>query len=202
MSRLFKFEIKRMKYKKIHIILPLIIISIGLVGIITGNAFNENLTSKVKMLNIFQAYTQFSFIFLGFVYIYLFTEDSIKGTDKYISQLGYSLAVQILFKSLILYAYTLIITTAFIIGYAISIHKSQGGSAKVTITLTPSCHAYMMNSNLLYVALTRTKEKCFHIGDKDTVNRSIKKKENFKRNTFLLDILKKLKIKLNKKESK
>ena len=43
-------------------------------------------------------------------------------------------------------------------------------------------------SNLLYVALTRTKEKCFHIGDKDTVNRSIKKKENFKRNTFLLDI--------------
>ena len=43
MSRLFKFEIKRMKYKKIHIILPLIIISIGLVGIITGNAFNENL---------------------------------------------------------------------------------------------------------------------------------------------------------------
>lgn len=122
MSRLFKFEIKRMKYKKIHIILPLIIISIGLVGIITGNAFNENLTSKVKMLNIFQAYTQFSFIFLGFVYIYLFTEDSIKGTDKYISQLGYSLAVQILFKSLILYAYTLIITTAFIIGYAISIN--------------------------------------------------------------------------------
>lgn len=89
-----------------------------------------------------------------------------------------------------------------LLGYAISIHKSQGGSAKVTITLTPSCHAYMMNSNLLYVALTRTKEKSFHIGDKDTVNRSIKKKENFKRNTFLLDILKKLKIKLNKEESK
>ncbi len=28
MSRLFKFEIKRMKYKKIHIILPLIIIGL------------------------------------------------------------------------------------------------------------------------------------------------------------------------------
>lgn len=89
-----------------------------------------------------------------------------------------------------------------LLGYAISIHKSQGGSAKVTITLTPSCHAYMMNSNLLYVALTRTKEKSFHIGDKDTVNRAIKKKENFKRNTFLLDVLKKIKIKLNKKENK
>lgn len=48
MSRLFKFEIKRMKYKKIHIILPLIIISIGLVGIITGNAFNEKFNEQGK----------------------------------------------------------------------------------------------------------------------------------------------------------
>ena len=46
MSRLFKFEIKRMKYKKIHIILPLIIISIGLVGIITGNAFEYSTHSE------------------------------------------------------------------------------------------------------------------------------------------------------------
>lgn len=88
-----------------------------------------------------------------------------------------------------------------LLGYAISIHKSQGGSAKVTITLTPSCHSYMMNSNLLYVALTRTKEEGFHLGDKNTVNKAIKKKENFKRNTFLLSILKKLeKIKLTSKE--
>lgn len=122
MSRLLKFEIKRMKYKKIHIILPLIIISIGLIGIISGNAFNENLTSKMKMVNIFQAYTQFSFIFLGFIYIYLFTEDFIKGTDKYISQLGYSLPLQIFFKSLVLYTYTLIITLIFTVGYAFSIN--------------------------------------------------------------------------------
>lgn len=77
-----------------------------------------------------------------------------------------------------------------LLGYAISIHKSQGGSAKVVILVTPSCHNYMMNSNLLYVGITRTKEKCFHIGNKNTVNKAVKKKENFKRNTFLLDILK------------
>ena len=34
------------------------------------------------------------------------------------------------------------------------------------------------------------------------VNRATKKKENFKRNTFLLVVLKKIKIKLNKKENK
>lgn len=76
------------------------------------------------------------------------------------------------------------------LGYSISCHRSQGGSAKIVIVLTPSCHEYMMNSNLLYVALTRTKQQCYHIGNKDTINRSVKKKENYNRKTFLLDELK------------
>lgn len=80
-----------------------------------------------------------------------------------------------------------------LLGYAISIHKSQGGSAKIVVLISPSAHTYMMNSNLLYVGLTRTKEKCYHIGNKDTVNKSVKKKENFKRSTFTLDLLQSLK---------
>jgi len=48
----------------------------------------------------------------------------------------------------------------------------------------------MLNSNLIYVGLTRMKEKCFHLGNPNTVNIAIKKKENFDRNTFLGDILK------------
>ena len=54
----------------------------------------------------------------------------------------------------------------------------------MTITLTPSCHAYMMNSNLLYVALTRTKEKCFHNG----IIRVIAN-ENAKANITLINLL-------------
>ena len=63
-------------------------------------------------------------------------------------------------------------------GYCLTTHKSQGGSAKIVIFLTPSAHTFMLSSNLLYVGLTRTKEKCFHLGDMTTVNRAIKKKEN------------------------
>lgn len=80
-----------------------------------------------------------------------------------------------------------------LLGYAISIHKSQGGSAKIVVLISPSAHTYMMNSNLLYVGLTRTKERCYHIGNKDTVNKAVRKKENFKRNTFTLDLLQSLK---------
>lgn len=77
-------------------------------------------------------------------------------------------------------------------GYCLTTHKSQGGSAKVVIFLTPSAHTFMLSSNLLYVGLTRTKEKCFHLGDMTTVNRAIKKKENVNRNTFLCNLLKTL----------
>lgn len=76
------------------------------------------------------------------------------------------------------------------LGYSITTHKSQGGSAKIVVFLTPSAHTFMLSSNLLYVGFTRTKEKCYHLGDMVTVNRAVKKKENVNRNTFLLSMLK------------
>jgi exodeoxyribonuclease V alpha subunit len=75
------------------------------------------------------------------------------------------------------------------LGYSISIHKSQGGSARIVILLTPQAHTFMLNSNIIYVGLTRMKEKCFHLGNVDTVNAAIKKKENFNRMTFMKELL-------------
>lgn len=76
------------------------------------------------------------------------------------------------------------------LGYAITIHKSQGSSAKVVVLLTPKSHAFMLNSNLLYVGLTRMKEQCYHLGAYKTVNISTKKKANLARNTFMQSMLK------------
>lgn len=75
------------------------------------------------------------------------------------------------------------------LGYCITIHKSQGSSIKVVILLTPQSHVFMLNSNLIYVGLTRMKEKCFHFGNVDTVNMAVKKKANFTRNTFMQKLL-------------
>lgn len=77
------------------------------------------------------------------------------------------------------------------LGYAISIHKSQGGSADTVVLLTPSSHSYMLNSNLIYVGLTRMKKNLYHLGDSNAINRSVKKKENLARNTFMCHFLKK-----------
>lgn len=71
------------------------------------------------------------------------------------------------------------------LGYCISIHKSQGSSAKQVIIIAPKSHTFMMNSNLLYVAETRAKERVYMLGNIKTINSAIKKKENLSRNTWL-----------------
>lgn len=77
------------------------------------------------------------------------------------------------------------------LGYAISIHKSQGGGFKTVILCTPQSHIFMLNSNLLYVGLTRMKEKLYHLGTLQSVNQAVKKKANLTRHTFMQEMLKK-----------
>lgn len=76
------------------------------------------------------------------------------------------------------------------LGYAISIHKSQGGGFKKVILCTPQSHIFMLNSNLLYVGLTRMKEKLYHLGSLQTINQAVKKKANLTRHTFMQNLLK------------
>lgn len=75
------------------------------------------------------------------------------------------------------------------LGYSISIHKSQGSSIKNVILCTPQSHTFMLNSNLIYVGLTRMKEKCYHIGSIKTVNIAVQKKANLNRHTFMQELL-------------
>lgn len=76
------------------------------------------------------------------------------------------------------------------LGYCISIHKSQGGGFKKVILCTPQSHIFMLNSNLLYVGLTRMKEKLYHLGSLQSVNQAVKKKANLTRHTFMQKLLK------------
>lgn len=75
------------------------------------------------------------------------------------------------------------------LGYAISIHKSQGGGFKTVILCSPQSHIFMLNSNLLYVGLTRMKEKLYHLGSLQSVNQAVKKKANLIRHTFMQKLL-------------
>ena len=65
------------------------------------------------------------------------------------------------------------------LAYSISCHKSQGAGCDYVIIIVPKAHTFMLNSNLLYVAVTRTKKRCYMIGDPKVVRQAIKKKANF-----------------------
>ena len=75
------------------------------------------------------------------------------------------------------------------LGYSITIHKSQGSSIKVVILCTPQSHTFMLNSNLIYVGLTRMKEICYHLGTLSSVNQAVVKKANLTRHTFMQYLL-------------
>ena len=75
------------------------------------------------------------------------------------------------------------------LGYSISIHKSQGSGIDNVILCTPQSHIFMLNSNLLYVGLTRMRKRCFHLGALSSVNQAIGKKANLTRHTFMQQLL-------------
>ena len=77
-----------------------------------------------------------------------------------------------------------------LLGYAISIHKSQGSEAKAVIVITSPMHKRMLSSNLLYVADSRAKEQLIEIGDVETIKEGLKRHEQTERDTWLCELLK------------
>ena len=75
------------------------------------------------------------------------------------------------------------------LAYSISIHKSQGSGVRNVILITPVSHKWNLNKNLIYVGVTRAKEKCYHLSLPSTINYAIKKSAELNRNTFLLELL-------------
>lgn len=73
--------------------------------------------------------------------------------------------------------------------YALSVHKSQGSSAKVVIVLIDPSHGFFLTRNLMYVAVTRAREKLIVIGDEETIEEGIKREEQLERNTGLKEML-------------
>lgn len=71
------------------------------------------------------------------------------------------------------------------LSYAITIHKSQGSEAPICILCLTNNHYIMLQRNLLYTGITRTKDECYLFGEKDAIVMAIKNKKIQERNTCL-----------------
>ena len=77
-----------------------------------------------------------------------------------------------------------------LLGYAVSIHASQGNQARAVIVIVSKEHKRMINRNLLYVGFTRAQEHLTVIGNKEAIAEGMEVEETMNRNTWLGDMLK------------
>ena len=73
---------------------------------------------------------------------------------------------------------------ALILGYALTVHKSQGSEWDKVFLLFHNSHATMMQRELLYTAVTRAKKELFIICEADTFTNAVKS-QRIKGNTLL-----------------
>ena len=76
-----------------------------------------------------------------------------------------------------------------LLGYAISIHKSQGSQSKVVIMYTDKAHKRMLSKNLLYVGDSRAQEMLIEIGDIEAIKEGLQRSEEKERDTWLKEML-------------
>jgi exodeoxyribonuclease V alpha subunit len=75
------------------------------------------------------------------------------------------------------------------LAYATTVHKAQGAEfGAVVIVLHPS-HTVMLQRNLLYTAITRSKRLCAIVGTKDALVQAVSNNREIQRNTSLPDRL-------------
>jgi len=84
-----------------------------------------------------------------------------------------------------------------VLGYAMSVHKSQGSEYHCVILAIDPAHKRMLKQNLLYTAVTRAKSQLVLVGDGKAFGRGVKTKDAGRRNTRLSA---RLKIALKKLE--
>lgn len=70
-------------------------------------------------------------------------------------------------------------------GYAITVHKSQGGERPIVLMPMSKSHTFSLNQSLLYTGITRGKQKVILVGERQTSARAARKIEQTKRLTGL-----------------
>lgn len=115
MLKLFKFEYLRLKNNRTLFLLPILLIIVGFSGILLTQIYSSaNTSSHLTLFNIYNAYAQFVFLFISFIYIYTFSEDFAKGSYAFYRQIGYSLRKCLFVKVVLLYIPTALVVTLFI----------------------------------------------------------------------------------------
>ncbi len=76
------------------------------------------------------------------------------------------------------------------LGYAITVHKSQGSGFKTVICALDYSHFSLLNKEMVYTMLTRTKKKCYFCVQNKALRYAINRSNIKTKQTFLSEMLK------------
>ena len=119
MLKLLKFEFKRLWKTKALVLLWILCVAIAVMGAVLNNFFYDGIDDSYrKLLSIFNAYTQFSYLILGFLFVTVFTRDNTNGIVNFYKQIGFSQLSQYTCKTIMLFlaSVPLIAATVIICG--------------------------------------------------------------------------------------
>ena len=71
------------------------------------------------------------------------------------------------------------------LGYAVSVHRAQGGEFPVVVLLLHDAHAPLLQRTLLYTAITRAKKLCIIVGTSRALTRAVQSVQSLQRYTGL-----------------
>lgn len=80
------------------------------------------------------------------------------------------------------------LNTHLMLSYALTIHKVQGMEYEVVVMPMSFSHFIMLNTKLLYTAITRAKNACYIIGEAAAFESACKRLEVTRRDTVLLEL--------------
>ena len=71
------------------------------------------------------------------------------------------------------------------LAYALTVHKTQGSQWDAVVTVVDNTHYALLDSCLLYTAITRAKKKCMLITEASAFKRCIVRNKNTSRQTWM-----------------
>lgn len=87
------------------------------------------------------------------------------------------------------------VASFLILAYVTTVHKAQGSEYKAVVVAQNMEHAYMLQRNLLYTALTRAKNELILVGEPRAIDIAVQKIPALERNTCLKERVKTLIVK-------
>lgn len=119
-----------------------------------------------------------------------YEKNVVNGEIGFLTKINKDFSFEITFDNTKVVAYTSSDISQIDLAYAISIHSSQGGQYKKVIVVIDKTHYILLDSCLLYTAITRAIEEGWVIAIPDAFNRCITENKNIKRQTFLSEFVK------------